>query len=118
MDSISRRPLAIVAGQGPSQGFYGFHMRCVYGTLDFKADRFRYVYETHVRNIRHYFCNRSDDLLILNIFEGEFIVFAWPSFWWLDYYSEFNHYLLTRYHCAMTNNRIVAFDLSVPASRS
>ena len=205
----------------PHRDFTDFTCACVYGTLDFNADRFRYVYETHVRNIRNYFCDRSDDLLILNIFEGEgwqelchflglvvpaaqfpwvndrrtnrdwiqkleitireisalvppgstfilvddaksglelrvgrtaipfleregsyygpppdsntaiheferlrvngsnFIVFAWPSFWWLDYYSEFHHHLLTRFHCTMANDRIVAFDLkSGPVSRS
>jgi len=39
------------------------------------------------------------------------IVFAWPAFWWLDYYSDFTQYLRSNFHCTLENERLVAFDL-------
>ncbi|HVN89451.1 MAG TPA: class I SAM-dependent methyltransferase [Candidatus Binataceae bacterium] len=40
------------------------------------------------------------------------VVFAWPSFWWLNYYSEFQRYLRSRFPCVRENDCIIAFDLS------
>src|SRR6266545_3872168 len=40
-----------------------------------------------------------------------FIVFAWPAFWWLEYYSKFHEYLRSRFPCVSTTERLVAFDL-------
>jgi SAM-dependent methyltransferase len=42
---------------------------------------------------------------------ANFIVFAWPAFWWLDHYSVFNQYLRSHFHCILENERLVAFDL-------
>jgi glycosyltransferase involved in cell wall biosynthesis len=42
---------------------------------------------------------------------ASFIVFAWPAFWWLEYYSEFHSYLRSRYPSPVKNDRIVVFDL-------
>lgn len=42
----------------------------VYGTLAFSRDRFRWVYNTHVTTVRHYFADRPDDFLELNICGG------------------------------------------------
>jgi len=39
------------------------------------------------------------------------IVFAWPAFWWLDYYAEFHSYLRAAFRCALQNDRLVVFDL-------
>jgi hypothetical protein len=39
------------------------------------------------------------------------IVFLWPSFWWLDYYSDFHQYLNLQYDCILENDRLVIFDL-------
>jgi exopolysaccharide biosynthesis predicted pyruvyltransferase EpsI len=39
------------------------------------------------------------------------IVFAWPAFWWLDYYLEFYEYLKSRYECILKKDRAVIFDL-------
>ena len=39
------------------------------------------------------------------------IVVAWPSFWWLDYYSEFATYLRAHYPCVLDNERLIAFAL-------
>ena len=40
-----------------------------------------------------------------------FLVFAWPAFWWLDYYSGFHRHLRSEYRCVLENERLVAFDL-------
>jgi glycosyltransferase involved in cell wall biosynthesis len=40
-----------------------------------------------------------------------FIVFAWPAFWWLDYYSSFRDYLNEHFVCRLANSRLIAFDL-------
>jgi hypothetical protein len=39
------------------------------------------------------------------------IIFAWPAFWWFDYYATFHRYLRTEFACIMENERLVAFDL-------
>jgi hypothetical protein len=40
-----------------------------------------------------------------------FIVFAWPAFWWLDYYAGLRDYLGAKFRCSLKNSRLVAFDL-------
>ncbi len=40
-----------------------------------------------------------------------FFVFAWPVFWWLDYYTEFHRYLRDNFRCVLENDRLVVFDL-------
>jgi glycosyltransferase involved in cell wall biosynthesis len=40
-----------------------------------------------------------------------FIVFPWPAFWWLDYYSGLRDYLGSKFRCTLKNSRLVAFDL-------
>ncbi len=42
---------------------------------------------------------------------AKFIVFAWPAFWWLDFYSDFEQYLQSRFSCVLKNDRLVIFDL-------
>lgn len=42
---------------------------------------------------------------------AHFIVFGWPAFWWLDYYSELHSYLRSAFPCILQNDRLVAFDL-------
>jgi hypothetical protein len=39
------------------------------------------------------------------------IVFAWPAFWWLDYYREMTEYLRTRSRCVLESERLRMFDL-------
>jgi hypothetical protein len=48
-----------------------FFRACVYGSIQFTRERFSYVYDTHVRNVLHYFQDRPDDLLVLDICAGE-----------------------------------------------
>ncbi|MDP9022041.1 MAG: glycosyltransferase [Actinomycetota bacterium] len=40
------------------------------------------------------------------------IAFAWPSFWWLDHYPGFTEYLRASYATVLSNDRLVAFDLT------
>jgi CelD/BcsL family acetyltransferase involved in cellulose biosynthesis len=42
---------------------------------------------------------------------ARFMVFAWPAFWWLEYYEELHRYLRSRFRCLLENERIVVFDL-------
>lgn len=47
----------------------------VYGCYEFEEDRFRYVYETHLRNVLEHFEGRPDDLLVLDVCGGQ----GWPE---------------------------------------
>jgi hypothetical protein len=40
-----------------------------------------------------------------------FIVFAWPSFWWLEHYSGFQQHLSSKYFCVLETDTVVVFDL-------
>ncbi len=40
-----------------------------------------------------------------------FIIFAWPAFWWLDYYSEMHNHLKFNYKCVLNNERLIGFSL-------
>jgi hypothetical protein len=51
--------------------FTQFISACVYGSLRYNKDRFLYVYDTHVRNVKDYFRSRPEDLLILDICGGD-----------------------------------------------
>lgn len=51
--------------------FTDFISAVVYGTLEYNRDRFLYAYETHTRNVLHYFRGRPDDLLVLDVCRGE-----------------------------------------------
>jgi predicted O-methyltransferase YrrM len=42
---------------------------------------------------------------------ARFMVFGWPAFWWLNYYSGLREYLRSRFRCILENNRLVVFDL-------
>ena len=43
-----------------------------------------------------------------------FIVFAWTTLWWLEYYAEFHSYLRSHFRCILENERLVIFDLREP----
>jgi predicted O-methyltransferase YrrM len=45
---------------------------------------------------------------------ASFIVFAWPAFWWLDYYVKFHRILRWGFPCILRNERLMAFDLRSP----
>lgn len=40
-----------------------------------------------------------------------FIVFVWPTFWWLDHYGGLARHLRTSYSCVLESERVVGFDL-------
>jgi glycosyltransferase involved in cell wall biosynthesis len=40
-----------------------------------------------------------------------FIAFAWPAFWWLEYYEGLHAYLRATFPCILHNDRLVLFDL-------
>ncbi len=39
------------------------------------------------------------------------LVIAWPAFWWLECYAEFQRHLRSHYPCLLENERLIAFDL-------
>lgn len=41
----------------------------IFGCMEFNYNKFSYIYDFHFKNVKDYFLNRSDDLLILNINE-------------------------------------------------
>jgi hypothetical protein len=42
---------------------------------------------------------------------AHFIVFGWPAFWWLKYYTTFHRYLQAQFRCMLDNERLVIFDV-------
>jgi SAM-dependent methyltransferase len=42
---------------------------------------------------------------------AQYVVFAWPAFWWLDYYHALTRRLRSQFHCVLENDRLVIFDL-------
>ena len=51
--------------------FHEFASASTYGVIDYSRERFSYVYDTHVANVRAYFKDRPDDLLVIDICAGE-----------------------------------------------
>jgi len=52
------------------QRYANFIDACVYGCNAFNASRFSYVYDLHVANVREYFRDRAEDLLVLDVCNG------------------------------------------------
>jgi Glycosyl transferase family 2 len=48
---------------------------------------------------------------------AQFVVIAWPAFWWLDHFAGFREFLYTHFPCALRNERLIVFNLrsSAPA---
>ena len=44
---------------------------CVYGCHGFNADRFSFVYDSHVHNVQRFFEDRPQALLVMNICDGQ-----------------------------------------------
>jgi hypothetical protein len=42
---------------------------------------------------------------------ANFMVFAWPAFWWLEYYSGLTRHLRARFPCLLESELTVVFDL-------
>jgi hypothetical protein len=64
-----------------------------------------------------YWGRPPDDLTAISELErlrrsgANFIIFAWPAFWWLDHYSELHHHLQSQFRCVLENELLVVFDL-------
>ncbi len=64
-----------------------------------------------------YWGNPRDDVSAIEELErlqeagAQFIIFAWSTFWWFDYYVGLCQYLRTRLPCVLENDSIVMFDL-------
>ena len=65
----------------------------------------------------HYWGAPSNDEIAIQEFDrlrrsgASFMVFGWPAFWWLDYYSGLNRHLRSSSRCVIHNDRLVVFDL-------
>ena len=59
----------------------------------------------------------ADDLIAIYELEklhkagAQYLVVAWPAFWWLNYYKEWHQYLCSNFKCILENERMVIFDL-------
>jgi glycosyltransferase involved in cell wall biosynthesis len=47
-----------------------------------------------------------------------FMVFGWPAFWWLDYYSGLREHLRSSYSCVLSNSRLVVYELGRERARA
>jgi SAM-dependent methyltransferase len=47
---------------------------------------------------------------------ADYIIFAWQSFWWLDYYQGLKKHLQTTFPCLLANERLVVFGLNMAHS--
>jgi hypothetical protein len=52
-----------------------------------------------------------DELARLRGEGAEFLVFAWPAFWWREHYAVFLQELRAKYRCVIQNENLLAFDL-------
>ena len=51
--------------------FHEFASARTYGVIQYSRERFSLVYDTHVANVRAYFSERPDDLLVMDICAGD-----------------------------------------------
>jgi hypothetical protein len=42
-----------------------------------------------------------------------YIIFAWPAFWWLEYYSAFHQHLRSHFQCIFADDRAIFFQLGL-----
>ena len=68
------------------------------------------------RDGQYWGCPEDDETAIREIQRlrgagARFVVFAWPAFWWLDYYSGLSRYLSSKFPCLLRNQRLAIFDL-------
>jgi len=47
---------------------------------------------------------------------ARFLVFGWPTFWWLEHYQDLNKHLQTNFNKVADNDRLIVFDLSEKAA--
>ncbi len=54
-----------------------------------------------------------EELETLRLGGAGFIVFAWPAFWWLDYYAGFHRHLDDSYPCVLASDALIVFDIRI-----
>src|SRR5262249_1500935 len=65
----------------------------------------------------HYWGPPPDDRTAIHELErlrqagARYLVFTWPGFWWLEYYTAFHSYLRSQFNCVLHNDRLIVFDL-------
>jgi hypothetical protein len=59
----------------PQEGFKLRVRLATYGITGFDAERFRFVFQAHERNVRQYFRDRPGDLMVMNLAAGD----GWPE---------------------------------------
>jgi hypothetical protein len=64
-----RRLISVVSPQW--RKFGAFIDTAVYGCELYDEERFGYVFDTHIYNVRHYFAQRSWDLLVMDLPAGD-----------------------------------------------
>jgi hypothetical protein len=47
----------------------------------------------------------------LRLSGADFIAFAWPAFWWLDYYRAFHQHLRSTSRCVLQDDNLTLFDI-------
>jgi glycosyltransferase involved in cell wall biosynthesis len=57
--------------------------------------------------------NAIEELERLRQLDLQFIVFAWPVYWWLEHYCEFRRYLFSNFSCVLENDCLTVFDLQL-----
>ena len=66
----------------------------------------------------HYWGPPSDSQTAIDAIErlrsggARYLIFAWPAFWWLEYYPEFSEHLRANYHSVLQNDRLLVMKLS------
>ena len=55
--------------------------------------------------------NAIEELERLREAGAQFIVFAWSTFWWFEYYVGLRQYLRTRFRCVLEKDSLLIFDL-------
>ena len=55
--------------------------------------------------------NAIEELERLRSGGAAYLAVAWPSFWWLEHYSQFHDHLRESFACLLDNERLVVFAL-------
>lgn len=45
---------------------------------------------------------------------AKFLVFAWSAFWWLKHYEELRQFIVHRFLCLLSNERVIVYSLENP----
>lgn len=48
---------------------------------------------------------------------ANFIVFAWPAFWWLDHYAALRRHLQSQFRCVLEDEHLIVYELGGPVKQ-